>query len=138
MPNSLKRTSSRLAAVFVAAIALSLMNGGGAYACDETSFNATDVDATGLGLHGYDPVACFTAGKPKIGPKVFYAMGASLSKKFDDDPNYWKIVSGKLYVNVNGDVNKHRKEDVPNNMNNISKANQNWPETKGKTPKELL
>ena len=171
MSKSSKRTSGRLASIMVAVsvITLSLVNGGGAYAYDETSHNAYDVDAAGVGLHGYDPVAYFTVGKPTVGSEKFEttyegvryrfasaenreafakepakyapayggfcAMGASLGKKFDGDPNYWKIVNGKLYVNVNADVDKAWKEDIPNN---ISKANQNWPEIKDKTPKELL
>jgi YHS domain-containing protein len=166
-----KRASGRLASIMVAVsvITLSLLNGGGAYAYDETSHSAYNVDAKGVGLHGYDPVAYFTVGKPTVGSDKFQAtyegvsyrfssaenrqaflkepakyapayggfcaMGASLGKKFDGDPNYWKIVNGKLYVNVNADVDKAWKEDVPNN---ISKANQNWPEIKEKTPKDLL
>jgi YHS domain-containing protein len=171
MSKSSKRTSGRLASIMVAVsvITLSLLNGGGAYAYDETSHNAQNVDAKGVGLHGYDPVAYFTVGKPTAGSEKFEAtyegvryrfsnaenreaftkepakyvpayggfcaMGASLGKKFDGDPNYWKIVNGKLYVNVNADVDKAWKEDP---TANISKGDQNWPEIKDKTPKDLL
>ena len=171
MSKSSKRTSSRLASIMaaVSVITLSLLHGGGAYAYDETSHSVNNVDATGVGLHGYDPVAYFTVGKPTVGSEKivatyegvryrfssaenreaftkepakyapayggFCAMGASLGKKFDGDPNYWKIVNGKLYVNVNAEVDKHWKEDVPAN---ISKGDQNWPAIKGATPKDLL
>ncbi|SIO48726.1 YHS domain-containing protein [Bradyrhizobium erythrophlei] len=171
MSKSSKRTSGRLASIMVAVsvITLSLLNGGGAYAYDETSHSAQNVDTKGVGLHGYDPVAYFTVGKPTAGSEKFEAtyegvryrfsnaanreaftkepakyapayggfcaMGASLGKKFDGDPNYWKIVNGKLYVNVNADVDKAWKEDP---AANISKGNQNWPEIKDKTPKDLL
>jgi len=171
MLKSSKRTSGRLASIMVAVsvITLSLLNGGGAYAYDETSHSAQNVDTKGVGLHGYDPVAYFTVGKPTAGSEKFEAtyegvryrfsnaenreaftkepakyapayggfcaMGASLGKKFDGDPNYWKIVNGKLYVNVNADVDKAWKEDP---ATNISKGNQNWPEIKDKTPKDLL
>jgi YHS domain-containing protein len=155
--------------VAVSVITLSLLNGGGAYAYDETSHSAQNVDATGVGLHGYDPVAYFTVGKPTVGSEKFEAtyegvryrfsnvenrqaflkepakyapayggfcaMGASLGKKFDGDPNYWKIVNGKLYVNVGADADKLWKEDVPAN---ISKGDQNWPAIRDKTPKDLL
>jgi YHS domain-containing protein len=166
-----KPTSRRLTPVFAAmfVVAVSLLNGSGAYAYDETSHNVNNVDASGVGLHGFDPVAFFTVGKPTPGSDQFQAaydgvryrfssaanrdaftkepakyvpayggfcaMGASLGKKFDGDPNFWRIVDGKLYVNVNADVDKAWKEDVPGN---ITKANQNWPEIKNKTPKDLL
>src|SRR5260370_3254335 len=171
MSKSSKRSSGRLASIMVAVsvITLSLLNGGGAYAYDETSHSAQNVDTKGVGLHGYDQVASFTVGKPTAGSEKFEAtyegvryrfsnaenreaftkepakyvpayggfcaMGASLGKKFDGDPNYWKIVNGKLYVNVNADVDKAWKEDP---SDHISKGNQNWPEIKDKTPKDLL
>jgi YHS domain-containing protein len=64
----------------------------------------------------------------------FCAMAAALEKKFDGDPNVWKIVDGKLYLNVNPDVGKRWQEDIPGNVN---KANANWPKIKDKAPKEL-
>jgi YHS domain-containing protein len=34
----------------------------------------------------------------------FCAYGTALGKKFDGDPRYWKIVDGRLYLNLNGDI----------------------------------
>lgn len=64
----------------------------------------------------------------------FCAMGASLGKKFEGDPNVWRIVDQKLYLNVNPDTGVRWGKDVPGN---ISRANENWPDIKAKTPKEL-
>ena len=64
----------------------------------------------------------------------FCAMGASLEKKFDGDPGLWKIVDGKLYLNVSADAQKAWEKDVPGN---ISKADRNWPAIKDKAPKDL-
>jgi YHS domain-containing protein len=64
----------------------------------------------------------------------FCAMAAALEKKFDGDPNVWKIVDGKLYLNVNADVSKRWQEDIPGNVN---KADGNWQKIKDKAPKEL-
>ena len=64
----------------------------------------------------------------------FCAMGASLGRKFEGDPKVWKIVDGKLYLNFNPDVGKRWSQDVPGN---ITRANQNWPTIKNKTPHEL-
>lgn len=64
----------------------------------------------------------------------FCAMGASLEKKFDGDPELWRIVDGKLYVNVAPAPHKRWLEDIPGN---ISRANQNWPAIKDRAPKDL-
>jgi hypothetical protein len=37
-------------------------------------------------------------------PMAACAYGVALGKKFDGDPRYWKIVDGKLYLNLNGDI----------------------------------
>lgn len=64
----------------------------------------------------------------------FCAMGVALGKKLDVDPNSYKVVDGKLYLNVNADVFKKWAEDVPGN---IIKANVNWPFIKDKAPSSL-
>lgn len=64
----------------------------------------------------------------------FCAMGVSLEKKLDGDPQAWRIVDGKLYLNVNKDVQKKWLEDVPGNLAN---ANKTWPQIKNKAPKDL-
>ena len=64
----------------------------------------------------------------------FCAMGAALGKKLDVDPSSYKVVDGKLYLNVNAEVFKKWSADVPGN---ISKANANWPSIKDKAPSSL-
>ncbi|HEX5356169.1 MAG TPA: YHS domain-containing (seleno)protein [Aquabacterium sp.] len=78
----------------------------------------------------------FKANPDKFAPQYggFCAMGVVLDKKLDGDPTAWKIVDGKLYLNVNKDVQKKWLEDVPGNL---VKANANWPEIKHKAPKDL-
>ena len=53
----------------------------------------------------------------------FCAYGVALGKKFDGDPRFWKIVGGKLYLNVNGDIQAKWGEDI---AGNIKKADGNW------------
>jgi hypothetical protein len=53
----------------------------------------------------------------------FCAYGVALGKKFDGDPRYWKIVDGRLYLNLNADIQNEWSKDVPGN---VSKANGNW------------
>lgn len=40
------------------------------------------------------------------------------------DPQAWKIVDSKLYLNLNPDIQKQWQKDIPGN---IAKADQNWP-----------
>jgi hypothetical protein len=53
----------------------------------------------------------------------YCAYGAALNKKFDGDPRYWKIVDGKLYFNLNGDIQTKWSQDIPGNL---KKATDNW------------
>lgn len=64
----------------------------------------------------------------------FCAMGVALGKKLDGDPNVWKIVDDKLYLNVNADVSKAWQRNIPGNL---AKAEEYWPEVKDKTPASL-
>jgi YHS domain-containing protein len=127
-----------------------------------------NADPSGLALHGYDPVAYFTEGKPvkgktditaeydsatyrfataanlamfqsdpgKYAPQYggYCAYGTALGKKFDGDPNVWKVVDGKLYLNVNPKVSKLWGKDIPGF---IEKADANWPQIKDKTAAEV-
>jgi YHS domain-containing protein len=59
---------------------------------------------------------------PQFGGYCAYA--ASRDYIYDADPNFWKIVDGKLYLNFNADAKKEWEKDVPLN---IKKGNENWP-----------
>jgi YHS domain-containing protein len=77
----------------------------------------------------------FNSDKIKYAPQYggFCAMGVAMNQKFDIDPDAWKIVDGKLYLNYNKSVQKAWFKDIPGN---IKTAEQNWPTLKGLTPKE--
>ena len=64
----------------------------------------------------------------------YCAYGVAVNKKFVGDPEVWEIVDETLYLNLNPDIQKTWKEDVPGN---IVKADQNWPGIKDKAPAEL-
>lgn len=78
----------------------------------------------------------FLADPAKYAPAYggFCAMGAALNKKLDGDPTIWKIVDGRLYLNVHPEAAKKWQEDIPAN---ISKAEKNWAVIKDKTPNSL-
>ena len=78
----------------------------------------------------------FLANPAKYAPQYggFCAMGAALGKKLDVDPTVFKVVDGKLYLNVNADVFQKWSEDVPGH---IKTANQNWPAIADQAPSAL-
>ena len=64
----------------------------------------------------------------------FCAFAAAANKKFDADPAVFKVVDGKLYMNVNAAVATKWNADVPGF---ITKANANWNGIMSKAPKDL-
>lgn len=64
----------------------------------------------------------------------FCAMGVALGKKLDVDPMAYRVVDGKLYLNVSKDAQKRWLDDVPGNITNAEKG---WPALKDKAPKDL-
>jgi len=139
-----------------------------AFAYDESSTSALNLDKQGVAIKGFDPVAYFTDNTPTEGSSKFTysykgatyhfsnasnreafkanpdkftpqyggfcAMGVALDKKLDGDPQAWRVVDNKLYLNVNKDVQKKWLEDVPGN---IKKAETEWPQVRNKAPKDL-
>jgi YHS domain-containing protein len=64
----------------------------------------------------------------------FCAYGVALGKKFDGNPRYWKIVDGKLYLNLNGDIQAEWSKDI---TGNVTKADTNWGRIRGITVARL-
>jgi YHS domain-containing protein len=59
---------------------------------------------------------------PQYGGYCAYAV--SQGRTADIDPNAWKIVDGKLYLNYDSDIQKKWQADIPGY---IAKADKNWP-----------
>lgn len=64
----------------------------------------------------------------------YCAFGTAMGKKVDGDPQVWRIVDGKLYLNLARRVAEIWQKDIPGN---IKQANANWERIKDKTPAEL-
>lgn len=64
----------------------------------------------------------------------FCAFGVSVGAKFDGDPRLWKIVDGKLYLNLNKEIQQTWLKDIPGN---ISKANEAWKRIEHSDPEQL-
>ncbi len=64
----------------------------------------------------------------------YCAYGVAAGAKFDGDPQLWRIVDGKLYLNLNQEIQSTWEKDV---AGNILKADRNWRKIAGKSPSDL-
>ena len=73
--------------------------------------------------------ALFRADPDRYAPQYggYCAFGAKVEKKYDIDPNAWRVVDGKLYLNKDANVQRIWVKDVPGN---IQEANVAWPKIK--------
>ncbi len=71
-------------------------------------------------------LATFKAAPEKYAPQYggFCAWAVSQGYTASIDPEAWKIVDGKLYLNYSKGVQNHWAGDIPGN---IAKADGNWP-----------
>lgn len=78
----------------------------------------------------------FRANPTKYAPQFggYCAMGVALNKKLDVDPTAWRVVDGKLYLNLNKEVQTKWLSDVPGNLKT---ANEVWPTIKDKPAASL-
>jgi hypothetical protein len=67
----------------------------------------------------------FVADPDRYAPQYagYCALGVAIGKKFDVDPQVWRIVNGKLYLNYDQGGAKEMDKDV---AGTIKKADQNW------------
>lgn len=64
----------------------------------------------------------------------FCAFGASVGKKFIGDPEVWRVVDGKLYLNLDTRIQSQWLKDVPGR---IKSADANWRKIEDKDPASL-
>ncbi len=64
----------------------------------------------------------------------YCAFGVSVGKKFVSDPEAWKIVDGRLYLNLDKNIQADWLKDIPGR---IKSANENWTKIANKSPAEL-
>jgi YHS domain-containing protein len=64
----------------------------------------------------------------------YCAFGVSVGKKFIGDPEVWRIVDERLYLNLDTGIQSERLKDVPGR---IKTANTNWRSIKDKDPQSL-
>ncbi|MFT5396896.1 MAG: YHS domain-containing protein [Gammaproteobacteria bacterium] len=64
----------------------------------------------------------------------YCAFGASVGKKFIGDPEVWRIVDGKLYLNLDAGIQVQWLKDVPGR---IKTADAKWSKIKNTPASEL-
>lgn len=70
--------------------------------------------------------AAFDANPSRYAPQYggYCAWAVSRGYTASTDPDAWRVVNGKLYLNYNKSVRATWAKDIPGN---IAKANRNWP-----------
>lgn len=73
-----------------------------------------------------ESMKAFASSPEKYAPQYggYCAWAVSRNYTADADPNAWRIVDGKLYLNYNARVQKEWSRDIPGN---ITKGDVNWP-----------
>lgn len=64
----------------------------------------------------------------------YCAFGVSVGKKFIGDPEVWRVVDGKTYLNLDAGIQSEWLKDVPGR---IKTANELWGGIKNKDPASL-
>lgn len=79
----------------------------------------------------------FTASPARYAPQYggYCAFGTAFGRKFDGDPTAWRILDGKLYLNLNKNVQARFLKD-PEGF--IRGANNNWPIIKNISDAQLV
>ena len=80
--------------------------------------------------------ALFEGDPDKYAPQYggYCAFGLAQGYKFDGDPQVWKIVDDKLYLNLSPKVSTIWQQDVPGNIEN---ADAKWQMVKDADPSDL-
>lgn len=78
----------------------------------------------------------FVAAPEKYLPQYggYCAYAAALGKKADGDPQVWRIVGGRLYLNFNRSIGERWSADE---KGFIAKGDANWPRIRDKAAAEL-
>ncbi len=64
----------------------------------------------------------------------YCAYGVSVGKKFVGDPEVWRVVDNRLYLNLDANIQDEWFKDVPGR---IKAADEKWEEIKDKDPASL-
>ena len=99
-------------------------------------YHVSDFQGVTYAFASEDHKKLFDANPEKYLPAYggYCAYGVAVGKKFVVDPEVWKIVQGKLYLNLDRKIQRTWEKDIPGN---IKKAEANWAEIIDKAPSDL-
>ncbi len=101
-----------------------------------SGYHVTVVDGVTYVFSNAEHRKMFEADPQKYLPAYggYCAYGVAVGKKFVADPEVWKIVQGKLYLNLDKDIQQKWDKDT---TGYIKKADANWIEIKEKAASDL-
>ena len=101
-----------------------------------SGFHVTVVDGVTYAFATAEHQKMFEANPQKYLPAYggYCAYGLGLGKKFVADPEVWRIVEGKLYLNLDKGIQQKWEKDIPGY---IRKGDSNWVTMKDKKPSDL-
>ena len=101
-----------------------------------TGFNQSTYNGVDYVFASKETKKLFDANPQKYLPAYggYCAFGAALGKKFIADPTVWKIEDGRLFFNLDNNIQAKWEADL---KNQISKADKNWLKIKDKKASEL-
>lgn len=101
-----------------------------------SGFHVTVYEGVTYAFASEEHLKMFTANPQKYLPAYggYCAYGVAIGKKFVADPEVWKIVEGRLYVNLDQNIKNKWEKDIPGY---IRKAETNWTTIKDKSPGDL-
>lgn len=101
-----------------------------------SGYHAAVVDGVTYVFASSDHQEMFEANPEKYLPAYggYCAYGLGAGKKFVADPEVWRIVEGKLYLNLNKRIQEKWEKDIPGF---IKKGDANWSVMTNKKPSDL-
>ncbi len=101
-----------------------------------TGFHVSVVDGVTYVFASPEHKKLFDADSQKYLPAYggYCAYGLGVGKKFVASPEVWKVVEGKLYLNLDSKIQQSWEKDIPGY---IAKGDANWITMKDKKPSDL-
>jgi YHS domain-containing protein len=101
-----------------------------------TGFHAADYEGVTYLFTSKENRSHFLKDPDKYVPQFggYCAFGAAMGKKLYADPTVWKLVDGKLFLNVDSKIQKKFEKDL---SGNIAKADANWPKLIDQSPEGI-
>ena len=101
-----------------------------------SGYHVAEFDGVTYAFASSEHKEMFTANPEKYVPSYggYCAYGVAVGKKFVADPEVWKVVDGKLYLNLDKGIQAKWNADIPGDTKNGDKI---WVDIKDKAAADL-